>query len=113
MEQPRAYAAHISRSLHDYTRLARRHLESLAGFVDNKQYAAAGSLAPARGAAEVYWLPGYHCVNGVPRVHRVGVHDPGHGLFVGVHVRSGNISLRSDEVAKLCRVASCHPFELA
>ncbi len=49
----------------------------------------------------------------MPHVHRIRIHDPGHGLLVGVHVRRWNILLRPDEIDNLRRVAACHPLQLA
>src|SRR6476620_7139420 len=89
---------HISRALHDYTRLAGRHLEPLDTFVYNKHYAATRGFAPSGRAAEVDGLARHHCVYGMPRVHGVGVHDPRHRLLVGIHVRRGHVFFWSNEV---------------
>ena len=91
----------------------RRHAEPLDGLVDDEQEAAAGRLAPARGAAEVNGLAGDDGRHGVARVHRVGVHDPGHRLLVGVHVGRGHVLLGADEVDELGRVAARHALQLA
>ena len=46
-------------------------------------------------------------------MHGVGIHDPGHGLLVGVHVRGGNVFFRADELNESGCVAPGHPLELA
>ncbi len=46
-------------------------------------------------------------------VHGVGIHDPGHGLLIGVDVGRGNILLRPDEVDDLRRVAARHALQFA
>ena len=46
-------------------------------------------------------------------MHGVGVHDPRHGLLVGVHVGSGNIFFRSDEFDEFRGVAASHALEFA
>ena len=75
--------------------------------------AAPGGLSPAARAADVQRLAGDHAGHRVPLVHRVGVHHPGHGLLVGVHVGRGNILFRPDEVDDLRCVASGHALQLA
>src|SRR5438477_463730 len=45
--------------------------------------------------------------------HRVGVHDPGHRLGVGVDVRGGDVALGADDDADLGGVAPRHVLELA
>src|SRR5689334_17204920 len=106
-------AAHISRALHDYTSLTRRHLETLDALVYNKQYAATRRFTPARRPAKVDRLARDHRVNSVTCVHRIGVHNPRHGLLVGVHIGSRHVLLRSDEVEQLGRVTARHPLDLA
>src|ERR1051326_1141755 len=112
VHQLRADATNISRALHDYASLARRHLESLDAFVDDKQYAATGRFTPACRAAQVDWLARHHCVDRMARMHRVGVHEPSHSRLVGVHIGSGNVLLRSDEIEQLCCVTPRHALEL-
>ncbi len=46
-------------------------------------------------------------------VHGIGIHDPGHGLLIGVHVGSGNVDLRSDEFEKLRGIAAGDALKLA
>ena len=79
---------------------------------DGHDRAAAGSLDAALGAAQADGLAGDDGGDGVPDVHRVGVHDPGHRLGVRVHVRGRDVPLRADEDADLGRVAARQPFEL-
>ncbi len=45
--------------------------------------------------------------------HRVSVHDPGHGLRVGVDIRGGNILGRSDDGQDLAGITPRHAFKLA
>ena len=70
------------------------------------------SLRPF-GAAEGDRLAGDHGRDGVPDVHRVRVHDPGHRLGVGVDVRGGDVALGADEDADLGREAAGQALELA
>ena len=55
----------------------------------------------------------HHAGNCIALGHAVGVHDPGHGLRVGVDVRSGNILLRPDDRQNRAGVAARHPFQFA
>src|ERR1043166_120854 len=113
VNQSRADTTNISRALHDNACLGGGHLEPLDRLVDNKQYAATGRLSPARRTTQVDWFTGYHCGDSVTRVHRIGVHDPGHGLLVGIHVGGGHVLLRSDEVQEFSRVAAGHALDFA
>ena len=76
-------------------------------------HAAARGLNAALRAAHVDRLARHHGGHRLPHVHGVGVHDPRHGLLVGVHVRRGNILLRPDELDDLRRVAARHALQLA
>src|SRR5688572_25981625 len=112
IEQLSTDSTNVSRSLNHYTGLSRCHLEALYGFVDNKKYAAARRFTPARRAAEVDGLSSDHSRDGMTSVHRVSVHDPGHGLLVGIHVRSRHVLFWSNEVDQLCGITPRHPLEL-
>src|SRR5258706_9200204 len=41
----------------------------------------------------------------MPGVHRVGVHDPRHYLFIGVDIGRRNISIRAEDVHERSRIA--------
>ena len=58
-------------------------------------------------------LAGHHRGLRVARVHGIGVHDPGHGLFIGIHVGRGNVDLRPDEIEQLRGVAARDALQLA
>ena len=62
--------------------------------------AAAGRLVAALGAAEARSACRSRHPGPCSRVHRVGVHDPGHGLGVGVDVRRRDVALGPDEDAR-------------
>jgi len=50
---------------------------------------ASGSLTPPARPTDVNRFASDDRGARLPRVHGVGVHDPSHGLFVGVHVGAG------------------------
>src|SRR5215212_8865383 len=112
MQQARTDTADVTRALNHHARLGRRHPESLDGFVDHKQYSASGSFATAGRATQIYRLARVHRRNGVARVHGVSVHNPGHGLLVGVHVRSRHVLFWSNEVEQLGGITARHAFQL-
>src|SRR5207249_1247881 len=74
--------------------------------------AAPGCFRPTQRATELERLAGDDRRYGVALVHGIGVHDPGHGLFVRVHVGRGNVALRTDELADFSGVSASDAFEL-
>ena len=77
---------------------SRRMPKLLERLVADDHDAAAGGLTAAAGSANVERLAGDDAGHGLAHVHGVGVHHPRHGLLVGVHVGSGNILFRPDEI---------------
>ena len=70
------------------------------------------SRRPA-GSADVDGLAGHARGHRLAHVHGVGVHHPGHDLFVGVDVGRGNVFFRADEFDQFGGVAPRHALELA
>ena len=87
--------------------------EMLARALDGVEDAAAGGFVAAQRSAQADGLARDHAGNGIALGHAVGVHDPGHGLRVGVDVGRGNVLLRPDERQNRAGVAARHPFQLA
>ena len=85
----------------------------LQGFVADDHDAASGGFAASSRAADVHRLAGDDGGDGLAHVHGIGVHDPGHGLLVGIHVGRGNIFFRPDEFDEFRGVAARHAFEFA
>ena len=56
-------------------------------------------------AAQIDWFARDACRFRMADVHRVGVHDPGHGLLIGIHIRRRHIALRADVIQDFRRVA--------
>ncbi len=84
----------------------------MAAFAGDHQAAAGGFLAAAR-AAERERFAGDDGRGGVAHVHRVGVHDPGHGLLVGAQIRSGNVALGPDKLDDLRGIAASDALDFA
>src|SRR5215472_2446797 len=104
--QLRRVEADVAKALDDDTRAVPRHLEFLQGFVaDDHDAAACGFTAAAR-PANVDRLAGDNSRHRLPHVHGIGVHHPGHGLFVRVDIGCGYIFLGAEEFDQLRGVAA-------
>ena len=113
VEQFRGVRAYVAKALDNDAALGDVHAEVFDGFVAADGDAAAGGFLASSGAAEVDGLAGDDGGGGLADVHGVGVHDPGHGLLVGVHVGRGDVFFRADEGDEFGGVAAGHALELA
>ena len=84
MHEMGSVGADVAESLHNHAAALTRQAELLDGLVAYHHHAAAGSLAASSGATDVDGLSGNARGHGLPHVHGVCVHHPGHDLFVGV-----------------------------
>src|SRR5207237_9966763 len=73
--------------------------------------AAAGRLEAPERAANLDGLAGYHTQHRVAVVHGISVHDPGHDLWVRVHVGRRDVAMGRHEDRNLGGVAARQPFE--
>ena len=111
-KQLRGVRADVAETLNDDAAAVDGHAKLLDGLItDDGDTAASGLFTSAR-TAEIDRLAGDDGVDGLSHVHGVGVHDPGHGLLVGAHVRCGNVFFRSDELDEFGGIAASHAFEL-
>jgi len=113
VEELGGVGADVAESLNDDAGAVDGHAELLHGLVADDGDAAACGFFASAGAAEVDGLAGDDGVDGLAHVHGVGVHDPGHGLFVGAHVGSGDVFFGADEFDEFGGVAAGHAFEFA
>ena len=113
VHQARGLRADVAKALHDHARCGALAPEALQRLVADNHAAAPGGLPPAARAAQVERLAGHARRHGVAHVHGVGVHDPRHGLLVGVHVGRGDIALRADVVQDFRRVAPRDALQFA
>ena len=96
------------------TRVEERSRPKLAQrLVGDDHAAAAGGFGAAFRSAEVDGLAGDHRGLGVAGVHGIGVHDPGHGLLIGVHVGRGDVFFGADEFEQFGGVAAGDALEFA
>jgi hypothetical protein len=58
-------------------------------------------------------VAGHDRGTGLPHVHGIGVHDPGHGLFVSINVGGGDILFRADKLEQFGGVAARHALQFA
>ena len=104
--------ADVAEALDDRGRFGRRDAHRVEGAKGEKGDAVAGRLAPAQSAAGADRLAGHDLGDGDALVHRVGVHEPGHHLLVGAHVRRHHVDPRADEGDHLLHVAARQVLEL-
>ena len=112
-KQPRRDAADVAKALHRDPRPLELKPDARRRFLADREHAAPGRLAPAQRTAEVDRLAGDDAGRVLADVHRVGVHHPGHHLFVGVDIGRRDVLGRADDQADLAGVAPGHPLELA
>src|SRR5207342_758976 len=110
--EPGGDRAGVAEALDGDGRPAQVHPEVGCRLDDAVHGAAGRRLVATLRATERDRLAGDDARDGVPDVHRVGVHDPGHRLGVRVHVRGGDVPLRPDDDADLGRVTPGQALEL-
>ena len=113
VHQAGSHTAHVPEALDNnfgFLRIQAEALQRLQG--DNAAAAACRCWTPAR-AAQVQGLACHNGSHRVALVHRVGIHDPGHGLLVGIHVRGRYIALRAQDVHQFGGVAPRDALQLA
>ncbi|MNY07366.1 hypothetical protein D3C86_1401660 [compost metagenome] len=111
VEQLGCHGAHIAEALHSHACALDVHAEVAGGFRADHEHAAAGSLVTAQRPAQRDRLAGHHAGGRAARVHRVGIHHPGHDLGVGIHVRRRNILGRADDQVDFTGVAARQAFQ--
>ena len=111
--QPGRHAAHVAEALNHHAGAGRFDAEPAQRLQRDDHAAAAGGFRAAARSAQSHRLAGDHRGHGLALVHGVGVHDPGHGLRVGVDIGRGHVALGADEVDDLGGVAARDAFQLA
>ena len=104
--------ADIAEALDDRGRAGRRDVQGVERAKGEEGDAVAGRLAPAQRAAGADRLAGDDLRHGHALVHGIGVHEPGHHLLVGAHVRRHDVRPRPDEGNHLLHVAAAEVLEL-
>ena len=108
-----AIATDVAEALHYHAGLGVIQTESAQRLHGDDHAAAAGGLGAAARAAQRERLAGNHGGGGLALVHRVGIHDPGHGLRIGVDVRRGHVAVRTDDVHDFGCVAAGDALQFA
>ena len=88
--------ADVAEALHRDRGASQIEADPAGGVADRVDDALARRIRPADGAADREGLPGDDAGHRVAPVHRHRVHDPGHHLGVGPHVRGGDVGFRAD-----------------
>src|SRR3989441_5362098 len=102
----------VPESLDRDARAFQVQLEFLAGLAGGVHHAARRRLVPAERTADDERLARDDPGPGGPFVHRDRVHDPCQRLAVRVHVRRGDVLLRSDDDRDFRRIPARHALEL-
>ena len=105
--------SYIAKSLNDHTRGLTGEAQLLNSLFADDHDAASGCLAAAARAANVERLARNHGGYGLAHVHGIGIHNPSHGLLVGVHIRSRHVFLWPDELHQFRGVAAGHALKFA
>src|SRR5579863_7718 len=96
--EQRGVGADVAETLHDDTGGFFLKFQFLDGFIADDHDAAAGGFAAAARSPHVDGLASHDGGDGLAHVHGIGVHHPGHGLFVGIDVGRGNVFFGADEL---------------
>src|SRR6202034_4348253 len=81
--EPSRVRSHVTEALNDDAAAVAIQAQLLDRLLANHEHAASRRFgAPAR-SADVDRLAGDDSGYGLARMHGIGIHDPGHGLFVG------------------------------
>ncbi len=104
--------ADVAEALDDRSRFGWRDAQCVEGAKGEKGDAVTGRLPPAQSAAGADRLAGHDLGDGHALVHRVSVHEPGHHLLVGAHVRRHHVDPRADEGDHFLHVAARQVLEL-
>src|SRR5579884_4052405 len=83
------------------------------GLARDKLYPTRRGLQPPLTATNRQRLTCDDCRDRIPFMHRVGVHDPAHNLWISVHIGGGNIAIGADENRNLCCIATREAFEFS
>ena len=97
--------------MHDRRGFAGIQANGVHGAIDQIGDAAAGGFASANRTAEQHGFAGDDARHRVAHVDGIGVHHPGHRLFVRADVRGHHVHLRADERDHFLRVTAGETFE--
>ncbi len=109
----RGVGADVAESLHDHASGRPVDAELSASLIAHDHHAAPGGFAASARSANIDRLASNNSRDGLAHVHGVGVHHPGHDLFVGVDVRRGNVFFGADELNQFGGVAARHALQFA
>ena len=111
-EEPSDGRARVAEALDGDGRSAQGNFFQLAGLLHDGHQAARRGFFPAGRSADGQRLAGDHCLRSMADHHSVGIHDPGHGLRIGINVGSGNVEVGTDDRQNFAGIAAGHALEL-
>src|SRR5205823_12162711 len=86
--------------------VGRPNLKFRERFINAINHAAAGSFAPADAATNLDRFTGDDFWTRITDLGRIGVHNPGHGLFVSAQIGGHHVLPRADDRADFFGVAA-------
>ena len=110
--QARRHSAYVAKALNHDPGILGRQPETLQRFERDKHAASAGSFRATERSTQLERFAGHDRRDSVPFMHRVGVHDPGHGLLIGIDIGRRNIALGANKFADLGGIATRDPLQL-
>ena len=110
-ERKCGHRADVAKALNDGRALFRIDLQHVHSALDQVNDTASSRFAAAFSPANGDRFAGNDLVHGVAHVHRVGIHEPSHDLFVSAHVRAHDVGVRTDERNHLLHVTAGERFQ--
>ena len=104
--------ADVAEALDDGGRVGRCDVQGVERAKGQESDAVTSRLAPAQRAAGADRLAGDDLRHRHALIHRIGVHEPGHHLLVGAHVRRHHVCPRPDEGNHFLHVAATEVLKL-
>src|ERR1019366_853329 len=110
-EQARHHAADVAETLDGDGRSLQVEAPHFAGFAEDEETSARTGFEAVERPAKERRLAGDDRGSGVTCGHAVGVHDPRHGLRVGIYVGRGDVLVGHDQRRDLIGIAASEAFQ--
>src|ERR1700681_1738426 len=113
VKKSRGHRTDIAKPLNDDARVHPEHTEFSERSVAIDEHASPRGFVTATRSSEVDGFAGDDGGLGVPYVHGIRVHDPGHGLFVGAEIGSRYVALRTEPLDELSGIPARDALQFA
>src|SRR4029079_7966142 len=111
-ERKSCHGTDVAESLYDRGAFLRIHFQHVHRALDEINDAPPGGFTPALGPADGDWFASYDFIHRESLVNGISVHEPGHDLFVGAHIRAHDVGVRTNKWNHLLHVTARHGLEL-